>query len=253
MKEFLKQMREAGEEHSASQDFLTVAKMRIQFGYSGFVSGERGESFFKPYGNPKDAGRVALEVTERLKGSGSKQDSVFAILLDVPEETNSGEKVKWSIKQVTFTNNDEDSEYQTLFNALDESDCPINEWFWGSYKNIVTGTYEKDGVMKKRYLSLPAEHFKNEADAMASVGGKVGSTSSHWSDFALGIYDSANDIEKLSDQVLDWYEKAKKGIAYNDDAENFPLPVPLTPPAAKGYIAEIYQIEPGDIDLMVPF
>jgi hypothetical protein len=256
-KEFLDAMRKAGEKYSEEIVFLTVARMRIQFGYSGLVAGERAANFFKPFGNPEDAKRVSDEVTARLKEIGSKREAVLAILLDIPEETNSGEKVTWDMEQVTFISNKEDSEWQILFNALEENDIPIDEWFWGSYKNEVVGEYERDGETKKRYLSIPVEKFDDETAAQAASNQATGSSTSQWSEKARATYDDMNKLEGMADEILAWFRKAQEGIPFGNDAESYPLPEEATLPKLKKYIANHYDIEPSDIDilssLVIPF
>jgi hypothetical protein len=250
--DFLNKMREAGEKYSEDPVFLTVAKMRIQLGYSGFVTGERPANFFKPYGDPKDAKRVSDEVSERLSEVGSKRAAVFAVLFDIPEETNTGAKVDWDIKQVAFVSNDDESEYQIFFSALAEGDFPINEWFWGSYKNLVVGEYEKDGETKKRYLSVPVEKFANEAAARAaaSASGEQATTNSKWSETAQATYEgNMASLEDTADELLKYLELLKKGTPF----PGYDLPQPLTPVSAKKQIAEIYGIETTDIDLLIPF
>jgi hypothetical protein len=252
-KDFLEQMREAGEKYSEELTFLTVARMKIQFGYSGFVTGERPANFFKPFEDPKDSERVSDEVTARLAKAGSKRKAVLAILFTIPEITNTNEKVTWDIEQVTFTSKNEDSEWQILFDTLAEGEFPIGEWFWGSYKNEVVGEYERDGETKKRYLSLPVDKYKDEATAKAASGSSSASANSQWSETARANYPDLSVLDELADEINEWLEKAKKGIPFNNDAENYPLPVPNTPPRSKAYVAEIYNIESADIDIMIPF
>jgi hypothetical protein len=257
--EFLKRMKEAGEKYHEETPFVTVARMKIQFGYSGMVAGERAANFFKPCGNSEEeTKRVSAEVSARLKKKGSNQVK-FAVMLRIPEETNTSTLVTWDIEQVTFANKAEDSEYQILFNTLFEGDFPIDEWFWGSYKNEEVGKYKnREGETKKRYLSIPVDIYPDEATAKEAIvtSGDGAYDDSQWSDTARANYNEIDTLEKLSDEINDWLQKAKKGIPFNDDSKNYPLPVlsqNMTEDIAKEYIAQIYECEPADIDLLVPF
>jgi hypothetical protein len=258
-KDFLNKMLSAGEEHSASVEFTNVARMKISFGYSGYLKGHRPSEFFKPYGNPEDAKRVAAEVSERLAAAGSKRKAVIGALLNIPADTNTSGLVTWDIEQVAMIDNRETSEWKIFVNSLEEGDFPINEWFWGSYKNVETGTYQNAaGEPKKRYLSVPVEVFANEADAIAAAGSSAAVVvTSKWSEVARANYTELSALDNLAGEILEWLEKAKNGIPYANQPDNYPLPKPLTPPAATKYIAELYSIAPADIDLMaqneVPF
>lgn len=258
-KEFLDQMRKAGEEHSEDQTFLTVAKMRIQFGYSGMLKGERPANFFKPYSNSNDAGRVADEVTARLKEAGSQRAAIFAISFSIPEETNTGELVTWDIEQITFTKKDKESEYQILFNAISEGDFPIGEWFWGSYQNQVVGEYEKEGVTKKRYLSLPVEKFADEAAAHAAVSISGSGMANKWSAVLLKNYPDPDVFNKnVGDIVAAWGKIENNEPPWTGAPE---LPVPPMPPtpskmekhadALKQYLADLFDCAPADIEIVL--
>lgn len=249
-------MLKAGEEASADSEFITVARMILRFGYSGFLSGHKPSEFFKSYAKPEDNEDVADEVSVVLAAAGSKRAASFGIEFEVPQGTNTSTLVTWDIKKIIMIDNRDNSEYQILIAALNEGQFPIGEWFWGSYKSVETGEYKNDaGETKKRFLPVPVEKFANEMDAKATViGGKeAASTDTKWSDTARANYPDTNDIEKLSEEILKWLDKAKEGIAFNDDAENFPLPTPSTPPSLKKYIADLYTIDASDIDLLIPF
>lgn len=252
--EFLKSMKEAGEKHSAPPEFVTIAKIKIQFGYSGYLAGHRPSELFKLFDKVEDAEACALSVTARLAELGSKREAVAAVMFSVPEESNLSTLVTWNIKQVVMLDTKEDSEYQLFWSALSDADFPINEWFWGSYKNDVVGSYKKSGVTKKKYLSLPVEVFANEAEAKKASGIDAVSTSSmsKWSELAQETYEGNMEIlENDANNMLGFLEKIKAGD--NSDFPNRPLPSPLNPVTAKQYIADIYTIETSDIDQLIPF
>lgn len=248
--EFLKSMKEAGEKHSAKPEFVTIAKIKIQFGYSGYLAGHRPSELFKLFSKVEDAEACALSVTARLAELGSKREAVAAVMFLVPEESNLSTLVTWNIEQVVMLDTKEDSEYQLFFSALSDADFPINEWFWGSYKNDVVGSYEKDGATKKKYLSLPVEAFANEAEARKASGSEVASSSSKWSELAQATYEGNMEIlENDADNMLGFLEKIKAGD--NSDFPNRPLPTLLNPVTAKQYIADIYVVETSDIDQLI--
>jgi hypothetical protein len=249
--DFLNEMLKAGEKHSASE-FVTVAKMIVKLGYSGFLAGHRPSEFFKPYGNQDDAKRVAKEVTDRLKKAGSTREAKFAILLSVPQETNTSDKVTWDIEQIVFIDNREDSEYQIFVSALEDSHVPIDEWFWGTYKNVEAGEYEKGGETKTRYISLPVQKFADEqaARAAAGNGASKAADNSQWSDkaraklFPNGISESEQEeIYKFYLQVLNGTPWPGRELPYEPNA-----PDGLKQVSTKKEIAEQYQIEVADVD-----
>ncbi len=251
-KDFLDKMRASGEAHSADSEFINVAKMIIKFGYSGFLAGHRPSEFFKPFGSQEDADRVAAEVSARLKEMGSKREAVFAIFFNIPSDTNTSTLVDWSIEQITFADQKEKSEYNLFFASLNEGSFPINEWFWGSYKNVPTGEYEKDGEKKKRYLSLPVEKFVNEAAARQTVGNSGGdsqaSDDSKWSDLARATFeDNMSTLEASIGEIRNWY----KQVADGKKMTGYDLPIPLTPVTVKKQIADAYTIETSDVDIVL--
>jgi hypothetical protein len=254
--DFLNRMLEAGEKHSASDEFLTVAKMIIRFGYSGFLAGHKPADLFVTYEDPNDADKCADTVTEKLASLGSSRKAVFAIEFNIPEADNTSTLVTWDINQVTLKDNKEGSEYRLLVDAIKESSCPISEWFWGSYKNIPTGEYEKNGETKKRYMSLPVDVFANEEAARQSAGasGSVGVIEKPWSDKVLAQYDPPGSFEEQADDIHSWLKKAAAG----QEMAGFPIAEykdeggKVNVVQAKRYVAQCWGVETTDIDLLPP-
>jgi len=119
----------------------------------------------------------------------------------------------------------------------------------------------KDGTEKQsqRRIYIIEKIYKSEIEARveadelkAGADGQVTSSKSY-SATAKANYPDLSILEAQQDDIVVWLNKAQQGTPYNNDATNFPLPVPLTPPNVKKYIANIFLIEPEDIDFFLPF
>ena len=260
-KNFLQEMMKVGEAKSASSDFITVAQMIVRFGYSGFLAGHRPSEFFKYYDKPDEAiidGCIA-SVAEALKLAGSVREPVFAIEFNIPQKSNTSEKVTWDIEQIILLDNREDSEYHTFGDALGEGDFPLNEWFWGSYKNVQTGEYKnKDGETKTRFMAVPVEVFANEAEAKATLGSgsNVAKSNSQWSDTLIANHAEPENFESFNgeeirenyNKMMETKEKPYSGAPDLPDGD-------LTPPKIKQYLAQadMYNCTSDDITTVVDF
>jgi hypothetical protein len=102
---------------------------------------------------------------------------------------------------------------------------------------------------------VPVKKFANEAAARAAAGGGGSSNTaiddSQWSDTARSSYTDIKTLSDLAGEISSWYTKMMGGTAFGNDAENFPLPTPLTPPAVKKQLAEAYVVETADIDILM--
>lgn len=256
--DFLKKMMEVGEANSASQDFITVARMIIKPGYSGFLADHRPIEFFRAYDKPDQntVDACIASVAELLQLAGSKRDPVFAFLFNMPVDTNTAEKVTWEIEQVTLLDTRKDTddhvnEYKIFTNAMFAGDFPLNEWFWGSYKNVETGEYVNGaGEDKKRFVAFPVEVFANEAEARASAPeSNAAKSDSQWSDTVKANYPDIAIFKENYEQILGAYDKIKKGELPYTGAS--PLPAPSTPPKQKQYLADMFDCATSDIDIIL--
>ncbi len=258
-KDFLQKMMAVGEKKSASTDFINVAKMIIKTGYSGFLTGHRPIEFFRSYDNPDESivdGCIA-SVAELLQSAGSKRGPVFAFLFYMPLDTNTAEKVTWNIEQVEMMDNKADTDdkvntYQVFTSAIAGGEFPLNEWFWGSYKNIKTGEYTNDkGEIKPSYTSVPVEVFASEAEAKAMLdsSSNVAKPNSQWSDTLRANHPDISMFEENFSEIAGSNEKIQKGELPWTDAP--PLPKPATAPKLKAYLANLYDCAPDDIDIVL--
>lgn len=264
--DFLKAMKKAGEKYSAKPDFKTVGRMKVSFGYSGMVKGHSMMSLFKPFGNPADAESVSQEVSAHLVNLGGKPEAILGVLVKVPVDTILNFEAEWGFERLVNIGEKED--YETICDAIDKLDLPINEWFWCSYQTIESPTAvakgesgkfknRNSGEMVYPKIAIPVGKFDNEAAARAATGASGSTTdNTKWSDTVRKNFKNVQDFEKNISEIQMWYNKAIEGVPYFKDAENYPLPSPATPPKLKKYIADLYDCEPVDVDIaltMIPF
>ncbi len=262
--DYLKKMKEAGKENDSSSEGF-VGKMTISFGFSGYVVGSKFGDYIRTYSDPNNATAVADKLNAELKRL-SAFPAKFGLLTVINKDLVGK---SYDNDLIDFITEYKQEDYNLLIAAVTKLNLPIDQEFWCRFqyqespwskakgeegKKVRTN---KEGEEEKVYplIRVPVEVFANEEAARAVVG------DSRWSDTAKANYFDTNDINNLSGEILEWLEMAKEGTAYNNDAENFPLPVPPMPPVPKNikqhidnvkqYIATIYQIESSDIDQLI--
>ncbi len=262
--DFLKRLKEEAEESGYSGGGAgTVARIIIELGLHRYVAGNEFWSFWKPLGDGEnEMARVGKELTDRLKNAGCADSPQFGAKITIKKDAIGRDPFKADLME--FIPDWQDG-FELIVDAVNTLALPFNEVFYGRFqykpnphfvKKGEAGKTEIDqkGVARYPSIRLPIEIFANEAVARAAAGGSPQTTSNtKWSHTAQASYPDVSEIENTSGEILAWFEKAKEGVAYNNDAENFPLPVPPTPPALKKYIADLYFLEPGDIDMLIPF
>jgi len=263
-KEFLRKMIEEGKKHSAVQSaFVNVGRMTIQFGYSGMVTGHRMISLFKPFDEPGNSAYVAEEVNGRIAKLGGKGEAVLCMLVKVPEEfaLNS----KWGYERLISIFEEED--WDLILKTIDDLGATIVTPFWCKYELVDSptavakgdkGKYakKKDGVLTGKMvfpkIAIPTVVFANEMDARSAADeATTVAASSQWSQTVLDKHGPGGITKENQEEIANWFALAMSGVAFMEDAASYPLPIPRTPPAVKKYIADIYQAEPADIDVVI--
>lgn len=266
--EFLKNLVEAGKALSGGGGGI-VSRVKVEFGFHQYVSGHDYWSFFKPVESQEAMADVKAELVGRLQKAGCGDTPNFGVKVTIDKNVLSRDKPYKTDLQKFIPTWQEDA-FQLIYDAIESADLPIGKWFYGrveykanpyNVKQGEAGKTDEDQNGKPCFptIRVPTEKFADETAAKAAVtnkgsGSSVSSDNSQWSQTAIESYGpDMSGLEKQTDEILKWLDEAKKGNAFNNDADNFPLPTPPTPPNLKKYIAEIYAIESSDVDLLIPF
>ncbi len=266
--DFLNRMRKAGEKYSGSGGAGIVGRILIEFGLHRYVTGHEFWSFWKPVIEENEMDIIAGELKARMQEAGNTDEPSFGVKITIKKDILSRTEPYKADLQEFIPAWQKDS-FDLIYDAIEKSDLPVNEIFYGRIqykanpffvKKGEDGKTETDqhGVPRYPSIRLPVEKFSNEQTAKDAAGGSSSSvsTTSQWSEKAFKAYNLKGDMSSLESstaQILKCLKDAGEGIAFNNDAETYELPVPPTPPNLKKYIADIYNIESSDIDLMIPF
>lgn len=265
-REFLNKMREEGKKHSGGGGAGIVGRVLIEFGLHRYVSGHDFWSFWKPTPDPDDVEDVKQELSGRLQQAGCGDSPNFGLKITIRKDVlGKDEPYKDDLKE--FVPDWQEDSFGLVCDAMEQGNLLVHEEFFGRVeykanpyfvKQGEAGKKDKDQNGNPRYPSVrvPVERFADEAAARAAVGGGSSSNgNTQWSAKAMEAF--ANDeaaIEGSATEAYTWYKKAlEEKVPYNNDAANFPLPSPPTPPNIKKYIATIYSLEAADLDQVIPF
>ncbi len=165
--------------------------------------------------------------------------------------------------------------YSTIAKSLRENKLPLNQKFWGRVSYIAdpdavakgeAGKTEKyNGQATFPNIRVPVQAFASEQEAIAftEANRPVDNPSNEYSAKAMASF-SVEALEANGEEILKNLDEASRGIQWMDK----PLPKSPSPPvtdealvahmeAVKKYIADIWKIEPDDIDTLstkvVPF
>lgn len=265
-KQFLKEMLEAGQRWIGGGGAGIVSQVKVEIGVHRYVTGHDFWSFWKAAANKDDLARVGEEVEARLREAGCNDKPMLGIKVTIHKDVLSRD-TPYKAHLQEFVPAWQADAFELLVNHINEANLPFNEWFWGKVEYKANPYFVKQGEAGKketdqngnpRYPSIrvPVEKYANEAAARAAVGGSSTSTSaadnSQWSDTARKNYkDDLDDLAALASEVSEWYTKMVSGTPFANDAETYPLPTPLTPPAIKQKLAGYYDVETADIDLLM--
>ena len=277
-KDFVNQMRDIANEYGNQGSVGFVTQILVEFGFRVWIDdGVQRDplTFWKQCQDKSEADVIKSELQARVDEQNLNGKMHFTLRVFADKNTLGRDPSDWDTNKFfdEWQWDKKPDGPETCFNlivdSMDKNKLPFGEKFWGRYELRGNPYYVAQGESgkvpskkdptKKFFPSfpLPVEMYANEQvaqDAAKSSGTSTSTTNSQWSDLAVKNYGpDMSGLEKSSDQILDWLEKAKKGVAFNNDTENFPLPVPPTPPNLKVYVAGIYNIEVSDIDLMIPF
>lgn len=271
MREFLDQMREEGQKATGGGGNLgIVGKVLVQFGVHHFVAGHDFWEFWLKTKTHDEIPIRTAELAEKLKEVGITDSPNFGLRVTVFKDVLSRES-PYKDNLVEFTEVWRKETYKVIEDSVFENGLPVGEVFWGQVQYRANpfhvakgeaGKTDKDQQGNPRFPSIrvPVRKFANEAEARAFVqaSGAKGSGNSlpPFSETAKANYPDLQSLVSCAEEIHLHLSKAQKGEAFMDDAENYPLPTPPTPPNLKKYIANIYSIEATDIDLLrvdVPF
>jgi hypothetical protein len=267
-KDFLDRMRKKADDsgYSGGGGAGIVGRMMIEVGLHRYVAGHDFWSFWKPIPDIEEMDVIGQELSARLQEAGSTDVPVFGLKITIKANVM-GRDEPYKADLQEFIPEWQADSFELIADSIEKNNLPIGEIFYGRaqykanpffVKKGEEGKTETDQNGKARYPSirLPVEKFANEAAAKAAAGGSGSSanTNSQWSEKARATYPDLSVLEGFANEINEWLKKATQGIAYVNNAESYPLPeVPITPPKAKKYIADIYDCEPADIDMLIPF
>lgn len=269
LENFLKGMREEGQRVAGGGSGI-VSKVLVEFGLHRYVAGHEFWDFWIPTGSMAEIEPKKVELAAKLQAVGCTDAPSFGVRVTVRKEALSAEQ-PYKKDLVEFTPQWQADAYGLVEKHLVEVDAPIGTEFYAQIKGVpnpyhVTkgeaGKTDTDQNGNPRFpaIRVPVKKFANEAEARAFVSANGAANSNvqlpPFSDKAKANYPDLTQLQACANEINEHLGKAQQGQPFMDDAENYPLPTPPTPPNLKSYIANIYQIEATDIDLLrvdVPF
>lgn len=265
-KQFLDSMLKAGEKWTGGGGSGVIGRIKIEIGLHRYVAGHDFWSFWKAAADAADLDRVGEELTGRLRQAGCSDAPMLGIKVTIAKDVLSRDEPYKADLQEFIPNWQKDA-FELLANHIHEASLPFGEWFYGKVEYKANPFFVKQGEAGKKEtdqngnprfpsIRVPVEKFANEAAARAAVGGGNASggsavTNSEWSDTARKNYPDIKILTALGGEIATWYTKIMGGEPFAGDAENFPLPSPLTPPNVKKQLAAAYDVETADLDLLM--
>jgi hypothetical protein len=272
--DFLKQMSEAGSKLDSGGGLGCVGRILVEFGFHGYpkVKGSGLDFWFawRPASDTNDMERAKADCQAKLNEHKADSQARFGIKITIFKDAFTGPYSRDLAEFIPEWSRD-GIIYKMVLDTLMEHDIPVNQVFYGqaAYKadpyQVSLGeegktATDKDGNLfnPPRYptIRVPVKIFKDEATAKAFMNDQGGSSDIKWSEVAVKNFGAEGPNDSLQTEIVKWYEEAKAGRAYaNDPATYAGLPDKPTENEAKEYICGCYNdhIEPGDIDLMLPF
>jgi hypothetical protein len=265
MREFLDKMAEEGEKVSGGGSLGIVGKVLVQFGVHRFVEGHEFWEYWLETKGPGEISDRATELAEKLRKIGVTDKPNFGIRVTVFRDVLSAAS-PYKKDLIEFTPKWQSDAYKLIEDSVFENKLPVGEEFLGQvqYKpnpyhvaKGEAGKTDKDQEGNPRWPSVrvPVRRFADEAEARAFVEANGTAKASQLPPFSETAKKNYPDLQSqslmgLAEEIHGHLAKAQQGIPFMNDAENHKLPEPATPPNLKAYIAGIYDIEPGDIDLL---
>jgi hypothetical protein len=260
----LEKLLEAGREHGAVSGG-PITKILIETAYKGYAPGSTDFwQYCKVFHTPEDGARVAEELNARIRKDGGTFDASFGFKITLNKDVLTRD-TPYANHLYEFISDYKKADFALVLDAINDNNLPVNKEFWGRFQWRTSPWSEAKGDAGKTdtdqngeaafpTIRLPVEKFDSEQEARAAAASSgvstTGVSSSQWSETAMRAYPAGNLPEE---EILKFFEDAKKGIPFTGNAENFPLPVPNNELTCMKYIADIYNIEASDIEKMIPF
>jgi hypothetical protein len=267
--DFLKQMREAGEEYSSGDSQGVIGQIKVEFGLHRYVNGHDFWTFWKPVGSKADIERVEAELKGRLQEAGSTESPNFGIRVTIKKEVLSRD-TPYERDLSEFTAAWQKDGYSLIMDNLEQGQLPAGEWFYGRVRYIANPFFVKQGEKGKKdtdqdgnprfpSVRVPVEKFADESAARAAVPASESTGNTHqWSErLRNGHMWTETFLDDNGDEIRQMFEQVKNtGKKPYDGAPDFSGPA--TDKRIKEYMAgdDLYHCEVADINIAldsVPF
>jgi hypothetical protein len=262
--DFLEQMREAGKD-AASGGQGIIGQIKIEFGLHRYVTDHDFWTFWKPIGARDDIDSVEAELIDRLHKAGSNERPNLGVRVTIKKEVLSRD-TPYEKDLSEFTTAWQQDGYNLVLDHIESGQLPVGEWFYGRVQYIANPYFVKQGEVGKKdvdqngnprfpAIRVPVEKFADEAAARAMVDDSATGDGKYdqLSEKAKASYPNYDIFKLQSEQVLTWYEKALNG----EGMPNKPIKDyqkedgTIDKEVAKIYMADIWQLETGDIELLL--
>jgi hypothetical protein len=261
IKEFLAEMTAEGEKATGGGAGI-VGRVLIQLGLHRFVKDHDFWQFWLVTPEKSEVVRKTAELQERLNQAGSTEKPNFGLRVTIFSDVLGHAPYKKNLDE--FIPSWQKEAYGLLAQHVIDANLPIGKEFWGHVQMKANpfavakgeaGKTDKDQNDVPRFptIRVPVKMFTDRAEAQTFVNANGQVTSRPFSPTAKANYPDLSILETQGDDIAVWLNRAQQGTPYNNDATNFPLPTPLTPPNVKKYIANIFLVEPEDVDFFLPF
>lgn len=264
--QYLKDMDEKMAEFDNVPSLGIVGRVKVEFGFHCYIEGNDFWKFYRGFSKPEDTQAAFLSAKEAVGNAGGDAKKVRpGICVTIYADVLSRD-MPYAADLREFTPRWQESSHNMILDAIRNSDLPVGEVFYGQVQYKANpyrvaqgeaGKVAKDRDDNPAYpvVRVPVQKFANEQEAKDFVGANSIADNDdtilpNFSELARSNYPDSDSLKSSAEEISVWLAKAHQGIALNNDAENFPLPIPPTPGNLKKYIAAIYQIEASDIDLL---
>jgi len=286
--DFLDEALKEGQSHVSTRGIGAIGSIKIEMGYHLCPKGHKFWDFWKPIlheKNLKEESEAAIEkklkeaskaafdsCKEKLKAAGYNEGPKFGVKITLYADILSGDHYRADRQEFNEPWTDAG---KMIIESMGDNEFPTNQVFYGQVKSVPDPYKVKQGDSGKtakdkdgnlfnppRFpnILVPVLKFgtKQEALDFITANGGVNDNNNdlpNFSELAKSNYPDLNSLQSSAEEINEWLAKAHQGIEFNNNADGFPLPVPPTPANLKKYIAAIYQIEAGDINLLqeIPF
>lgn len=244
--DFLDQMEE--KEDYARGGGGIVREIKIEIGWHGYEKG-CGHDFWK-YWRPfnlsdkEERKEAFLSSQKTLRQDKLKKIPAKAIKVTI---WNPGKNENRDLYPIWA-----EDKYAIMSNSIVENKLPLYEKFWSFLAYTPDTSKEKveyEGKWNHPNMKIPVRIFANEEESMAFIEANqpVQPGSNGYSDMAMTNFQSVETLELNSEEILGHLVKAMSG----EKIMGKELPDNLQDEESiKRYVADIWDIEPSDIDIL---